>query len=180
MILSPPYGSARIFKTGKTFFYHPLLLGVYPVLALLAYNLTKTSPLLAVRSLILSALGAAFLYWILDRVVHNTLKAALLPSLILFLFFTYGHVYDLMIGQFQAGLIISCHRYLILIWGMVLGVAAWFVLRRLKDPLTLNRFLNTAALFLVIMPLMQMGIFEIRMLSEKKQAKGLRSMQILF
>jgi len=105
----------------RQFFYHPLLIAVYPILALLANNLDQVPPSTALRGGLISLAGGAVIYLALRLVLRDSGRAALLATFCLVLFFSYGHVYQLVEGQSLAGFIYGKHRYLILFWLLVGG-----------------------------------------------------------
>lgn len=74
---------------------HPLLLGAYPVLFLFAANIQEqlsAAALLPPLAVVLAATAAALLvHWL---IVRDATRAGLLTSLLVALFFSYGHVAD--------------------------------------------------------------------------------------
>src|SRR5512147_196533 len=117
----------------RTIAFHPWLVAIYPILALLAFNVEWSPPIDAARALLVS-LALATVVWLLARVlVRDGLRAALLTSLILILFFSYGHLYGVLKGA-GWGATFGRHRYLAPAFAIVFLLAAWAVLRRLKDP----------------------------------------------
>src|SRR4030067_150859 len=96
---------------------HPLALALYPGLALLTHNRTQLEPRDALRALWISLAAAALMWWLLSRLLRDSPRAALLTSLALLLFFTYGHVYYLARGVPALSSTLGRHRYLGLPWG---------------------------------------------------------------
>jgi hypothetical protein len=78
---------------------HPLLFATFPTLALWAYNFDRMQPIEVVFPLILSIFSSLFLFLLFRQILRNWLKASLLTSLMVLLFFSYGHVFDLIIGM---------------------------------------------------------------------------------
>ncbi|HSB91170.1 MAG TPA: sulfatase-like hydrolase/transferase [Anaerolineales bacterium] len=142
----------------RTIAFHPWLVAIYPILALLAFNVEWSPPIDAARALLVS-LALATVVWLLARVlVRDPLRAALLTSLILILFFSYGHLYGVLKGA-GWGATIGRHRYLAPAFAIVFLLAAWAVLRRLKDPRPLTAGLNTMAAVLVAMPIVSLAVY---------------------
>ena len=75
--------------------FHPLLIAIFPVLALLANNVGETSIEVAYRPLLVAAAIALILLLVFGLVARNVGLAAVIVSYILVLLFSYGHIYEL-------------------------------------------------------------------------------------
>jgi hypothetical protein len=82
-------------KLKRNLVIHPLLVGVYPALALLAYNIEEISPRMSLRALAVSLIVSALLFLLCHWLLKDWSKAGLVTSITLILFFSYGHVYTL-------------------------------------------------------------------------------------
>ncbi len=152
--------------------FHPLLFAAYPVLALLAWNLGELQPVAGLRSLAISLLLAGALWWGLGRLLHDAHKAAILTSLVAVLFFSYGHVYQVTEGVSLAGVVVGRHRLLLVVWAAALvGASAWMV-RRQAIPQGLTRFLNITVALALIVPLLQIGSYQVKALAKGSQANA--------
>lgn len=140
-------------------FFHPILIGLYAVLYLLASNINQMSPTAALRVGGMVLAGSLLLYTILWLVLRDTGKAALLASFWLVLLFTYGHVYELVEGKAWLGFTYGKHRYLIIAWLVVFLAGSWWLLRKLRATLPLNRILNIVSVALLVLPTLQIGLF---------------------
>ena len=80
----------------KSLKIHPFLLGIFPVLFLFLNNISETNFPAIVRSLLFTFGLACVLYFLIRLFIHSPEKAALVCSLFLFLFFSYGHLFDLL------------------------------------------------------------------------------------
>jgi hypothetical protein len=137
--------------------FHPLLFAVYPVVAILAWNLGETQPGDGLRALVLSLAGAAAVWWLSSRILRSGAKGALLTSLIWVLLFSYGHVYDELKTASLAGVTLGRHRLLLAVWAAVLIGAAVWIVRARAVSLALTRFLNVTVSVAVLLPLIQLG-----------------------
>lgn len=142
----------------RALIFHPLLIGLYPVLALLAYNIIQLDPVYAVRAVVLSLLFSLLVFGLAWLVTRERMKAGLLASLALMLFLTYGHVYNVLENKSFLG----HHRYLIALWLIVFGLGAWAILRIKKKPRKLSTFLNYFSVVLITIPVFQIAQFELR------------------
>lgn len=143
---------------------HPLLLAAYPVLYLLAANINQINPAAALRPLLVSAAAAALLLALLRLLLRDWRKAALLTSIIVALFFTYGHVLTFLKAHPLGGVVLGRHRYLVLPYAALLVLGVWGVLRVRSRRLlgSITGALNIAALVLVTLSLAQLGSYGVR------------------
>ncbi len=100
--------------------FHPILFGLYPVLALYLLNIGETTPLsigqAIISSLLLTAITSVGLYVFF----HPWRAVATLISFSLIMILTYGHIYYVLEGSSVAGFVFGRHRYLLPLWGIVL------------------------------------------------------------
>jgi hypothetical protein len=146
----------------KSFQIHPFLLGIFPVLSLYLSNISETNFPASVRSL-LFALGMTIVVHLLLRlIIRSSEKAALISSLFLILFFSYGHLYDLSQGFLIGGVRIVRHVTMTGLW-LVLLIAASVAIVRSKSTLqNLTKILNLTSLVLVGALLLQIGYYQVR------------------
>ena len=143
----------------KTWVFHPLLVGVYPVLALLAYNIEEVQASTAVRSLIAALLGAAILFGLARWLLSDWEKAGLVASLTLLLFFSYGHVYGETRAWALGGIAIGRHRLLVPLFLIAWALGVWWIARQKRDLHVLTQTVNVISLFLLVFPLIGIGRF---------------------
>lgn len=143
---------------------HPFLLGVSPVLALLAQNLTQVKLLVGGRAVLAALLLAGLLLGITRGVLKDRDRAAAITSLMLVLFFSYGHVYNALKQTEVAGILIGRHRVLGPLWVLALALGLWWIMRRMKAAQTTHETLNVVALAAFLIPLTQIVFFEARSL----------------
>lgn len=141
---------------------HPLLFALYPAIALAVTNIDQIRPENALRVALLSLLGGVLLYalawFVLKR--KQIRRSALLASLWLLFFFAYGHVYQLLEGRGLLGFVYGRHRYLIVLWLMLLVLGTWLILKVIKRTREITVLLNVASLALLAIPLAQILWFE--------------------
>lgn len=73
----------------------PFLVSIFPLLFVYSNNLTKVRFESTIRTTLIVVIGTFFLLFIFHRIIRNKLKASLLLSLYLFIFFSYGHLINL-------------------------------------------------------------------------------------
>ncbi len=157
---------------------YPFFLIAYPALALVGFNINEVEPVVLWRPLIVLVLVAAALLVIFQLFLHDWQRGALLLSFFIVLFFTYGHAYFYLKQIDIAGHVLGRHRYMVPLWIGVGGLAAWWILRKLRTPRSLTPVLNLVSAFLLIYPTFQVTSYTIKRdqteaaASAAAQAKG--------
>ena len=80
----------------KKIIIHPILFAVFPVLALYNHNKDMAQLSYLVWPLVLSILLAIFIFFILELFIKNKNKTAVITTLFLIIFFSFGHLLSLM------------------------------------------------------------------------------------
>ena len=131
----------------------PFLFAIFPVLILLGNNIDQVVFSIAVRSLLVSILGASIVFLLFRLIFRCWSVAAVNTSVGLFLFFTYGHAYQWINSLGKPGEWIGRHRFMLPFW---LGLlAAGYILARSKqDQLgTIVKALNIFGLVAILLPM---------------------------
>ncbi len=139
---------------------HTLLFAVFPTLFLYVHNLELYSPRVIPLPLALS-LGLALILLLLFRwISRDWTKAALLASITLVLFFSYGHLHELLRGiRIPVGsVLIGPNRVLVPFMGIAFLAAAWAILRARRPPGGLATIMNVVAVALMGMTLLNFGV----------------------
>jgi sulfatase-like protein len=157
-------------KTSQRFWVHPILLGLYPVLALYVFNRNEIVFPAIQQAVITSLLIAAIIMIIFLLMFRSWQRAAIHASFTLLWFFSYGHIFDLAKNiNFLGGSI--GHRIFFPFW-ILLFVVGQIILLRLKNPIGLNRTLDLISLFLIIFLVVQLlGSFVQEKLAEREFAQ---------
>lgn len=138
----------------RKFPFHPLLFAAYPVLFLFADNLQEqVSTDVLFRPLAVVLAGAALMMALLATVLRPVDKAAVVATVLILLFFSFGHV--------ARGLGASKDEELVqlIIWGSI-ALLATFAMMRARDTSRLTFILNSVALVLVMMNVVWIGLDE--------------------
>lgn len=148
----------------KSIVVHPFLLAIYSILFLYANNVDFTlfSDALVPMAI---ATGFAILFFLsLTFILKDKVKAGLLVSLFLSLFFSYGHFsyamegFHLAIGESVVG----PDGVLIPIWGLLFVLGAYFLVKTRRDLHTLTNVLNIVAISLVAISLVNIVVYEVK------------------
>ena len=142
----------------KDFPWHPYLLAIFPTLALLAYNIAEIKMAEALRSFLVSLAAAIMLTVVLRLLVKDLNKAAVISSFAFVLFFSYGHIYNILETNSLAGMSIGRHRILAPIYLVIFGIGVWWIARPNRKLGLLPQTLNIVALAAVALPVLQISV----------------------
>jgi hypothetical protein len=157
---------------------HSFLLAAYPIVALLAFNSSEVEFSSGLRPLFLSVLIAGALMLVSYWIYRDWRRAALVTTLILILFYSYGHIYILLkairVGEFY----LFRHRTLVPLWlGLnVLGI--WWVSRKSLNRTSVTFTLNVAGLFLLILPVIQLISFSVQSRASQTEDASALNLQV--
>jgi hypothetical protein len=150
----------------------PFVFAIFPILALLSYNITEVSPNVIIRSLVISLVATSILLFLLFLIFRNWNKAALITTFILILFFSYGQVYELLQKYAVFGFNLGHHRFLVIVYLFTFAFGLWLILGRRIQLSSTTQFLNVIGILLLIYPAYQIISQTIRTsLNEDRLAK---------
>jgi len=133
----------------KQFPFYVFLFSIYPVLALLATNIAEVNIRVVFRPLFASLILASLLFVIMRLILKNWQQGALIATVILVCFFSYGHVYNLVR---QISFALARHRYLIPIYVILFGILLWYTSKKVKDVASITIVINIVSIALLIFP----------------------------
>ncbi len=131
---------------------HPIAFAIFPILTLLAHNIREVDARVAIRPAIVSVVFVFLMLGLIASLTKNTQKSALIISLFVILFFSYGHVYQLVKNAEVYNFIIGRHRYLFPLFCLIFFTGTWFVLRKLENAGEFTQALNIIGVGLLIYP----------------------------
>jgi hypothetical protein len=138
-------------------FLHPLLFAVFPILSLWATNFSRMAASDTLSPLLEAVLAALVMYFIFRLILRDGSKAGLLSTLILFLYFSYGHIFTMIRGIPEIGLKIARNRIMGPFWLLLLIFGACLILKYGKKINNLTIFLNYTGLTLLVLAGLQLG-----------------------
>ena len=141
---------------------HPFLFAIYPILALLAFNISEVDSSSGWRPLLLSVVATGLLNFAFYAIFRSWQRAALLTTVLLILFYSYGHVYILLKGANIGGFYLFRHRTLVPLWIVIGTLLLWSISRRSLRTETATYALNLVGLFLLILPVFQLASFSLQ------------------
>jgi hypothetical protein len=156
----------------RTLAIHPFLFASYPILALLSYNIEWANIADAYRSLAVTLLFATILLLVTRWLTKDWLKAGLIVTLVVLLFFSYGHIYELL-KKSEHFAAIGRHRYMIPTWGLLFTIATIFIVRTKSNLQSFTKALNIAAAAALILPVATIVQFQFESSSGRATADSL-------
>ncbi len=151
---------------------HVILFALYPVLALYLANIQEIDLYVIWRPMVIGVILAVLFYLMCQIFFKDPAKSALLVTLSLILFFSYGHVFESIRSLGGIFLEIGRNRYLIPLWIALWGVSLAFILRRSAELLMgSNRYLNLISLILLLMILVGIVQFSIQQSSTSQSVQ---------
>jgi hypothetical protein len=141
---------------------YPVLIVIYPSLALWVSNFDKVEPLDVIHPLLVAIISLVIIFIIFRLVLRDSQKTAFLCSLFFLLYFSYGHLYILIDNKAIFGFIIGRHRYLLALWLVLFVVGCWAIIKYGSRLGGLNRLLNLIGLFLVMITAGRIAYLQLR------------------
>ena len=154
----------------RTIVVHPLLFAIWPILFIYSQNQDFLSLSQIWRPLLFLGGLAIALFLSFAIILRNMAKAGAALSLFLLLFFSYAHVHRILWGEQAQYSATNESLVLMVIWA-VLFLGGTAVIIRIQDGWPdITRILNVVALTLVLLPLFNIGLYEIRTTPSQSQA----------
>ncbi len=152
--------------------FHPILFGLYPVLALFAGNIREVEWVAILRPLIL-AWGIVIIFTLVFRLLLGDIhRAAAASSVLSLLTLSYGHIYSLIHQPNVLGVAIARHRFF---FPLILAIAAiwvWWVARKMARPQAFTSAFNFMSIVILIFPILQIADFQIRTMRTRSGEGG--------
>ena len=125
--------------------YHPFLFALFPLGSLYTANVAEVPPVSLLRPALVLLFVAAFLWLSWRALSKNALKAALITSATLVLFFSYDHVVQVLRKWPGLGWQLGRNRILMPFWVLLLLVVIGATLRSRRDLRGVTSLLNAFA-----------------------------------
>lgn len=170
-------GKSTTFQKIKSFPFYPLLFAAYPVVALMGININEAEPGLLWRPLIVLVLIGLALLALLKLLLKDWDRAAVVLSILIFLFFIYGHLYLYLKKIEIAGVIIGRHRFMFPFWIVLAALGVWWAVRFLRDPRRLTPVLNIVSIFLLLYPSFQITTYVVQKEQADREAQAAAQLQ---
>ncbi len=140
---------------------HPLLYGLFAVLSLYSFNVAQAQAADLPLPLAMVLGGAVVLWLALWLALRDAAKSALILTLGLVVFFSYGHVYDALKYLKLGGFRIGRHRFLLLVSVGLFAMLAWAALKARAVSPSLTKLLNTTTAVLIGLTLLNAASYKL-------------------
>jgi len=150
------------FSIDLSYPYYILLFAFYPIFFLYTNNLQEVYLEQTLTPLILSIAATTISFLILNLFIKNIYKTSLIVFLGLIIFFSYGHIFDLIEGMKIFGVQVGRNKFL-LPGSLFLFILFSFLILKTKIKLIgLSRYLNAAGIVLILISLFTLINFSIK------------------
>ena len=161
----------------QQYLLHPFLFGIYPILYQLVLNISEISIKHVYRPLVVSLFAVVLLLLIFHFIYHDWARAALVTTILLILFYSYGHVY-IALKEITLGEVYPFrHRTLVPLWVVAACFVIWQISGKKGNLAPLTSMFNAAGLFLLIMPTYQLMAYPFA--SRISESNNKKNMQLL-
>ena len=137
---------------------HPFIFAVSPIIFLFSQNVNTFLEVIIL--LLLLIVTATFLLWILiGFLLKNYIKSGLIVSLGLVLFFSYGHLYDILRESFPRYPIFEMHLILLSVYMIIFIGISIYIIKKERKLNNATKIINVVAVSIIILPLIGIGQF---------------------
>ena len=132
--------------------FHPLLFSFFPTFYVYSQNSHVLMPTELLLPLLVISGSTIVGFFILEKILKNKIKVALIITLFLVLFFSYGHIYNILNDFTVEDFDLGKHRYLLIPFTaiFVLGIIYFLKTKRKLDNATKITNVMSVAIMLVI------------------------------
>ena len=142
-------------KLKLTAIYYPFLFGLFPVLFLYTNNINEVPFIDILPPAVVIIVGIALVFFILKLLTKDYGKSGLITSLLVILFFAYGHVSSYATAAFG---LVKGTLILGILWITIFAIGIVFTVRSKSDLKLLHSVLNVIGVSLLCISLINIGI----------------------
>ena len=129
----------------------PILFSVIPIYFLYVHNIHLTSSDQIIFSLLIMIIFSISLLFGINLIFKNLGKSAILVTIYVILFFTYGHIYNIVDDVTIWDHDIGKHRYLLMCYGIIFGVSTYYITKKVSNPQNLLKIFMGVGLASILM-----------------------------
>ena len=138
---------------------HIIFLTIFPIIFIFSENMKELVPTDILIPLLVIIPISLTTFFILKLILKDSKKAALIVSIGLVLFFTYGHFYNILKGFTILDEVIGRHRYLIIPFILGIIIPTYFIIKSKIDFQNITKIVNGISIVLVIMVFVNVTTF---------------------
>ena len=164
----------------KSFVAHPFLFAIFPILSLFAHNIAMVSMELIAVPLAATFIFTLALFFLLRLFLKDGQKAGLIVSILVFLFFSYGHFYALVRGLMPVinGAVFEPRKVFLVTFVFIAILCTYFCIKTRRRLDNITRFLNIVAVSLIIISLINIGMYKMKARSLRQNGKSVTNSKI--
>ena len=136
--------------------FHTFLFSISPILSLWVGNIDELSFVRTVPLMVFALLVGGVFFLIFRFVFKTWDKAAVLGSVTVLLFFSFGHVHDAILALGK-GVFVVQFSHLLLIWAVIFIFTAYRVWKTQSDLRTINSGFTIIAFVLILIPIITLA-----------------------
>ncbi len=137
---------------------HPFIFAVFPIIFLFSQNVNVFLEVIILPLFLI--LVTTFLLWILiGFLLKNNIKSGLIVSLGLVLFFSYGHLYNILSESFPRYPIFEMHLILLGVYTIMFIGISTYIIKKERKLNNATKIVNVVAVSIIILPLIGIGQF---------------------
>jgi hypothetical protein len=139
----------------KIIVIHPYLFSIFPIISFYNYNEDIAKFSYIFLPIAISLVFTISLYTLLQILIKNKIKAAVISSSFLILFFSFGHVINMVPLRYIAigKVVITTYHFIIIILIDFIIITAILIFKTKKKLISINAYLNIVAIVLVLFSL---------------------------
>ena len=145
----------------QTFPIHVIFLAIFPVIFLFSENMHELVPTDIIIPLLIIIPISLTVFYVLKLIFKDSNKAALIVSMGLILFFTYGHFYNIFKGFTIFEEDIGRHRYIIIPFVLSFVIPIFFIIKSKIDFKNITKIVNVISIVLIGMVILNISTYGI-------------------
>ena len=130
--------------------FHPLLFSFFPTLYVYSQNIHVLIPTELLLPLLVISGGTVVGFFILGKILKNKIKAALIITLFLVLFFSYGHVYNILNDISSENFDLGKHSYLLIPFSIILVSSIIYFLKTKRKLDSVTKITNVMSVAIIL------------------------------
>ena len=146
----------------KFFVLHPFLFAIFPMLFIYSQNINEISLSEIIYATIIILVVVLLLQSLLPLIFLNKTKIALIISLSIFIFFFYGHIYEILKGFSLLEFQIKSDKVILLILFLIFVEGVYLIIKTRKNIENLTYSLNIMSVSLIVISLANIALHELK------------------
>ena len=138
--------------------FHPLLFSIFPILYIFTLNIDSLNPEEVILPIILVPIVSFGLWSLLSLILKNKYKSGMIISIGLILFFSYGHIHNILIDS-EVTEDFSRHRYLVIPFVSIFLITTIYFVKTQKLLNNATTITNGISIALLLMTLVNISSF---------------------